>query len=478
MGQLQRTRNGQGGVNDGGPDPDAIKMFVGQVPRSMDEEELREFFSEFGPVHQLNILRDKSTGVSRGCCFVTYFNRRDALEAQNKLHNVKTLPGMHHPLQMKPADTENRNERKLFIGMVCKKMGEEDIRHMFDKFGPVEEVTVLRDDQGVSRGCAFVTFASRQIAMVAIKAMHHSITMEGCSSPIVVKFADTQKDKEQRKVQQLQTGLWGLSSPGVSPTYLTASPQQPALASLLGSPLTVGNPQQLVALTQQQQQLISLQQLLAAQQQQQQQLLALQQHQAQQHQVQQQQQQPQAQQSLLHQPDQSALLTSQSHQLVQSPYLQLAALRQSPGPSPQLEQLNNNSLVSTIPVSSYQQTPHSYDTAGLSIETLLKVGSKMKSAEGGYKPNPGPDGANLFIYHLPQEFTDSDLSQTFQPFGTIVSAKVFIDKQTNLSKCFGFVSFTTNEAAHSAIQAMNGYQVGTKRLKVQLKRPKDVGKPY
>merc|ERR1719458_1829142 len=463
MGQLQRTRNGQGGVNDGGPDPDAIKMFVGQVPRSMDEEELREFFSEFGPVHQLNILRDKSTGVSRGCCFVTYFNRRDALEAQNKLHNVKTLPGMHHPLQMKPADTENRNERKLFIGMVCKKMGEEDIRQMFDKFGPVEEVTVLRDDQGVSRGCAFVTFTSRQIAMVAIKAMHHSITMEGCSSPIVVKFADTQKDKEQRKVQQLQTGLWGLTSPAVSPTYLTTSPQQPSLASLLGSPLTVGSPQQLVALTQQQQQLISLQQLLAAQQQQQQQLLALQQHQAQQQQ-QQQQQQPQPQQSLLHQPDQSALLTSQSHQLVQSPYLQLAALRQSPGPSPQLEQLNNNSLVSAIPVSSYQQTPHSYDTSGLSIETLLKVGSKMKSAEGGYKPNPGPDGANLFIYRLPQEFTDSDLSQTFQPFGTIVSAKVFIDKQTNLSKCFGFVSFTTNEAAHSAIQAMNGYQVGTKRL--------------
>ena len=43
--------------------------------------------------------------------------------------------------------------------------------------------------------------------MVAIKAMHHSITMEGCSSPIVVKFADTQKDKEQRKVRMSLTSL-------------------------------------------------------------------------------------------------------------------------------------------------------------------------------------------------------------------------------------------------------------------------------
>ena len=117
--------------------------------------------------------------------------------------------------------------------------------------------------------------------MVAIKAIHHSLTMEGCSSPIVVKFADTQKEKEQKKVQQIQTGLWGLSTGGgVSPGYLTMGSTVPhttmGLASLLGSPLTVGAPQQLAALTQQQQ-LISLQQLVAVQQQQQ--LLAIQQQQ-------------------------------------------------------------------------------------------------------------------------------------------------------------------------------------------------------
>ncbi|XP_022236607.1 CUGBP Elav-like family member 2 isoform X9 [Limulus polyphemus] len=508
------------------PDPDAIKMFVGQIPRSWDENDLKKMFEEFGPVYQINILRDKVTHQSRGCCFVTFYTRKAALEAQNALHNIKTLPGMHHPIQMKPADSENRNERKLFIGMLSKKCNENDVRIMFSPFGSIEECTVLRDASGQSKGCGFVTYGSRQCAINAIKGMNHSQTMEGCSSPLVVKFADTQKEKDQKRQQQMMANLWNMTNFGnistLTPQYLTLlqqAAQTGAFGGFTNLPQLTGGECYGVGSLSVQQQLAALAAAQASANNSNTGINSL------------------SLQGLTSQGVTAGLSlptsgNSSSAGLNSMMVQNLAALAAAGGGNnstgiPGLSAAGNISgnmssansslsgMNSVSPVSSMAlgMTTNSLssmgtltgmnglgNTTGLATNgpsldalaqaysgmqqypsalpgTFTQVGLQQSQSPVG-KQVEGPEGSNLFIYHLPQEFTDSDLAQTFLPFGNVISAKVFIDKQTNLSKCFGFVSYDNAVSAQAAIQAMNGFQIGTKRLKVQLKRSKDASKPY
>ena len=63
------------------------------------------------------------------------------------------------------------------MGMLSKHCTEDDVRVMFEPYGAVEEVTVLRDKEGQSKGCSFIKFASRQQAQTAINKMHGSQVM-------------------------------------------------------------------------------------------------------------------------------------------------------------------------------------------------------------------------------------------------------------------------------------------------------------
>ncbi|XP_076578878.1 CUGBP Elav-like family member 2 isoform X13 [Chaetodon auriga] len=428
------------------PDPDAIKMFVGQIPRSWSEKELKELFEPYGAVYQINILRDRSQNPpqSKGCCFVTFYTRKAALEAQNALHNIKTLTGMHHPIQMKPADSEKSNaveDRKLFIGMVSKKCNENDIRVMFSAFGQIEECRILRGPDGLSRGCAFVTFSTRAMAQNAIKAMHQSQTMEGCSSPIVVKFADTQKDKEQRRLQQqLAQQMQQLNSATTWGSLTGLGGLTPQYLALLQQATSSGN---LGAFS-------GIQQMAAG-------------------------------------------TTASSNAGAMNSLTSLGTLQGLAGATVGLNNINalagmaalngglggaglTNGTAGTMDALT-QAYSGIQQYAAAALPTLYSQSLLQQQGAAGSQKE-GPEGANLFIYHLPQEFGDQDILQMFMPFGNVVSAKVFIDKQTNLSKCFGFVSYDNPVSAQAAIQAMNGFQIGMKRLKVQLKRSKNDSKPY
>uniref|UniRef100_A0AAQ5YD43 RRM domain-containing protein n=1 Tax=Amphiprion ocellaris TaxID=80972 RepID=A0AAQ5YD43_AMPOC len=417
-------------------DHDAIKLFIGQIPRNLDEKDLRPLFEEFGKIYELTVLKDRFTGMHKGCAFLTYCARESALKAQNALHEQKTLPGMNRPIQVKPADSESRGEdRKLFVGMLNKQQSEDDVRRLFESFGSIEECTILRGPDGNSKGCAFVKYSSHAEAQAAISALHGSQTMPGASSSLVVKFADTDKERTIRRMQQM-AGQMGIFNPmalqfGAYGAYAQVQQQAALMAS-------VGQGGYLSPM---------------------------------------------------------AAFAAAQMQHMRNAYcfsLSLSVCPTAAGGStpPGISAPTVTSIPSPISVNGFTGMPPPQANGQPPAEAVFTNGihhypaqsptaaDPLQQAYTGVQQYAGPEGCNLFIYHLPQEFGDGELMQMFLPFGNVISSKVFVDRATNQSKCFGFVSFDNPGSAQAAIQSMNGFQIGMKRLKVQLKRPKDANRPY
>lgn len=428
---------------------------------------------------------------------------------------VQAKPSMNRPIQVKPADSENRGEdRKLFVGMLSKQQTEDDVRQLFQSYGTIEECTILRGPDGQSKGCAFVKFSTHTEAQAAINALHGSQTMPGASSSLVVKFADTEKERQLRRMQQM-AGNMGLLNPFIFNQFGAYG----AYAQAFDGVTDLSQQEQLPASTgEQAQYLPHVGRALyhtATFMQQQAALMAA------------------AQGGYIN--PMAALAAAQIPQIGAMPNgLASPALTPTSGaathpvngalPSPNVTsftvaQANGQTgEVYTNGMPHYplhsgppdavrvilQELPSHLHTEAQAIpngDTLQSAAYPTLQPYPGIPTYPaaygqfaqaltqqptvvpqtqreGPEGCNLFIYHLPQEFGDAELMQMFMPFGNVISAKVFIDRATNQSKCFGFVSFDNPASAQAAIQAMNGFQIGMKRLKVQLKRPKDANRPY
>eukprot|EP00301_Raphidiophrys_heterophryoidea_P025717 c8695_g1_i1.p1 GENE.c8695_g1_i1~~c8695_g1_i1.p1 ORF type:complete len:291 (-),score=65.41 c8695_g1_i1:1074-1946(-) len=184
---------------DFGTDGD-VKLFVGQIPRNFGEAQLRPLFEPFGTVISINPITDKVTGEHRGCAFVRMATKAQADAVINGLHNQKVLPSLTNPIQVKFADGEaEKFESKLFVGMLPKGITDLEVAAILSQYGTVLEAVVLKDINGNSKGCAFVKMGTRQQADQAILNLNGLKRVEGAPGPIVVKYADTQREKLQKR---------------------------------------------------------------------------------------------------------------------------------------------------------------------------------------------------------------------------------------------------------------------------------------
>jgi len=79
----------------------------------------------------------------------------------------------------------------------------------------------------------------------------------------------------------------------------------------------------------------------------------------------------------------------------------------------------------------------------------------------------------LFVGSLSWNTTDDQLKDFFSSAGTVSSANVIFDRDTNRSKGFGFVEMSSDEEAQKAIASLNGKDLDGRAIIVSEARPRE-----
>ena len=80
---------------------------------------------------------------------------------------------------------------------------------------------------------------------------------------------------------------------------------------------------------------------------------------------------------------------------------------------------------------------------------------------------------NIYVGNLPFSTTNDELEALFAEYGAVSRAQVISDRETGRSRGFGFVEMDDDGAAQTAIEAINGSDMGGRDLKVNVARPRD-----
>ena len=79
---------------------------------------------------------------------------------------------------------------------------------------------------------------------------------------------------------------------------------------------------------------------------------------------------------------------------------------------------------------------------------------------------------NIFIANLDWTITSDDLMTTFSSFGKVGYAHVVYEKDTKLSRGYGYVEMVDTDEAIRAIQALNGMEINGRAIDVKIASPK------
>ncbi|MDB5146966.1 MAG: hypothetical protein JWQ57_986 [Mucilaginibacter sp.] len=78
----------------------------------------------------------------------------------------------------------------------------------------------------------------------------------------------------------------------------------------------------------------------------------------------------------------------------------------------------------------------------------------------------------LFIVGFPRDMEEIELVELFSAYGTISSVRIITDKDSGISKGYGFLEMTDEAGAQRAIDAMNGATIDEREISVRIAEQK------
>jgi RNA-binding protein 23/39 len=164
---------------------DQRTIFVGQLTMKVSEAHLEEFFSQVGIVKNVIMIRDKHTGKHKG---FGYVEMKDLESIPACLLFNNAVPDFQKfPILVKASEAEknfvakkesisssytaNSLDPRVYIGNIHTNIDENALRVLVEPFGPIENLTLHRDEMGNSKGYAFVRYRSAESAQMAMTGL-------------------------------------------------------------------------------------------------------------------------------------------------------------------------------------------------------------------------------------------------------------------------------------------------------------------
>ena len=168
-------------------------LLVKNIDSQMSQKEFYEKFLEYGDIVSGKIEYDEN-GISKGFGYIYYYTEESAENAKNNLNGKFFYGKALDIVNLIPGKKNKSNAITLFVLNIPKNITEKDISNIFEKFGPVSNISVNE------RGFAYVSYTSFEAATQCLKELKaNPITFPGLPD-VVVKFASSKEERDANKI--------------------------------------------------------------------------------------------------------------------------------------------------------------------------------------------------------------------------------------------------------------------------------------